>query len=61
MKHDPLVFDIVDQDADERAARDGEAGAGAGAGRVISQAEMAEGLKTWGTPDKKPGPARWLN
>jgi len=54
MKSEPSTFDI----ADEQAAREGEADADAG--RVIPQTEMAEWLKTWGTPDEKPAPARWF-
>ncbi len=43
---------------DEQAAREGEADADAG--RVIPQAEMAEWLRTWGTPDEKPAPTKWF-
>ncbi len=30
------------------------------AGRVVPHEQVAEWLKTWGTPDEKPMPPEWL-
>lgn len=30
------------------------------AGRVVPHEQVAEWLKTWGTPDEKPMPLEWL-
>jgi predicted transcriptional regulator len=30
------------------------------AGRVVPHEQVAEWLKTWGTPDEKPMPSEWL-
>lgn len=51
------IFDAIDEE-DERAMQEGEADADAG--RVIPHEEVAEWLKTWGTPDEKPAPAHWF-
>lgn len=51
------VFDPID-DEDELAMQEGEADIAAG--RWIPHEEVAEWLKTWGTPDEKPAPAHWF-
>ena len=58
MKPEPSLFDQVDDEADERAMSDGEAAADAG--RVVPHEEVAAWLKTWGTPDEAPAPAKWF-
>jgi len=57
-KPEPPLFDLPDDAADECAAREGEADADAG--RVVSHAEVAEWLATWGKPDEKPPPKSWF-
>ena len=52
------IFDIIDEEADELAMQEGEADLAAG--RWIAHEEVAEWLKTWGTPDEKPAPAHWF-
>ena len=52
------IFDIIDEEADERASLEGEADADAG--RVVPHEEVAAWLSTWGTPDEKPAPAHWF-
>ena len=52
------IFDIIDEEADERASLEGEADADAG--RLIPHEEVVEWLKTWGTPDEQPAPAHWF-
>lgn len=54
---DAPILDVID-DEDELAMQEGEADIAAG--RVISHEEVAEWLKTWGTPDEKPAPAHWF-
>lgn len=58
MKPELSIFDQVDDEADERAMREGEAAADAG--RVVPHEEVAAWLKTWGTPDETPAPAKWF-
>ncbi|HEY5105216.1 MAG TPA: antitoxin [Caulobacteraceae bacterium] len=57
-KPEPSIFDERDDDADERAMREGEADADAG--RTIPHAEFAKWLATWGTPDEQPPPPEWF-
>ena len=57
-KPEPSIFDKPDDEADEAAAREGEADADAG--RAIPHAEFATWLKTWGTPGEKPAPRSWF-
>ena len=55
---EPSLFDLPDDAADERAAREGEADADAG--RVVPHEEVAKWLDTWGTPEEKPAPKSWF-
>ena len=52
------IFDIIDEEADERASLEGEADADAG--RLVPHEEVVEWLKTWGAPDEQPAPAHWF-
>ncbi len=58
MQPEPSIFDEIDDEADERAMLEGEAAADAG--QYVPHEEVAEWLKTWGTPDEKPAPAKWF-
>lgn len=58
MSPEPSLFDEIDEDAE--AAADAEALADIEAGRVVSHAEVAEWLDTWGTPDGTPAPRSWF-
>ncbi len=58
MKHEPAIFDVVDEAADARRAA--EALADVAAGRLISNDEVCAWLGTWGTPDEQPAPAAWF-
>lgn len=51
-----ILDDLTDAEDEARLA---EAEADIAAGRVVPHAEVAEWLKTWGTPDEKPAPAHW--
>lgn len=54
-------FDIfAEADAEFEARADAEAEADVAAGRVAPHEEVAEWLKTWGTPEFKPAPRHWL-
>ena len=57
-KPEPSLFDEPDDEADERALQEGEADAAAG--RVVPHEEVAEWLKTWGTPEEQPPPKSWF-
>ncbi|MFI4973385.1 MAG: antitoxin [Caulobacterales bacterium] len=52
------MFDHSDDEADERAIREGEADADAG--RVLPHEKVAQWLATWGTPDERQIPKSWL-
>lgn len=52
-----ILDDLTDAEDEARLA---EAEADIAAGRVVPHAEVAEWLKTWGTPDEKPAPAHWF-
>jgi predicted transcriptional regulator len=56
-KPEPSIFHAVDSEAEAKSAA--EADADALAGRVVPHAEVAEWLKTWGTSEEGPPPARW--
>ena len=58
MKPEPSIFDEIDDEAE--AAADAEGLADIEAGRVVPHEEVAEWLKTWGTPDETPAPAKWF-
>ncbi len=55
MKPEPSLFDDVSEDADEAAAREGEADLAEG--RVISHDAVKAWLLSWGTSDELPPPA----
>ena len=55
---DASIFDMADEEADERAMREGECDADAG--RVIPNAEFSAWLETWGTAGERPPPKSWL-
>lgn len=57
MPPEPSIFEQADDDADERAMREGEAAADAG--QVVPHAEVADWLAKWGTPDETPAPKSW--
>ena len=57
MKPEPSIFEPTDDDADERAMREGEAAADAG--QVVPHAEVAAWLATWGTPEESSAPKTW--
>ena len=57
MRKQPSIFDEADPEHDAR--REAEADADAAAGRVVPHAEVAEWLKTVGTPDERPAPYSW--
>ena len=57
MKPEPSIFEPADDDADERAMREGEAAADAG--QVVLHAEVAAWLATWGTPEESSAPKTW--
>jgi predicted transcriptional regulator len=55
------IFDLlgdVAPEADEQRLHEAEADIAAG--RLLPHEEVAEWLKTWGTPDFKPAPAHWF-
>ena len=54
MKPEPSLFDDVSEDAEEAAAREGEADLAAG--RVVSHDAMKAWLNSWGAPDELPPP-----
>ena len=54
MKHEPGVFDSVDEEAE--ALADAEAIADADAGRMISHEAVKKWLQSWGTGNKLPAP-----
>ncbi|WP_375244647.1 antitoxin [Sphingomonas parapaucimobilis] len=58
MEHEPGIFEQRDEGAE--LAADERARADFRAGRFVSHEKMAEWLKTWGTPDRKPLPPEWL-
>jgi len=58
MKPEPSIFDETDTEADAR--RHAEALADIKAGRLISNDEVCAWLESWGAPDEKPAPAKWL-
>lgn len=61
MKPEPSIFEQVPEaspQADEAALAEAEADVKAG--RVVPHAEVAEWLKTWGTAEEAPAPAKWL-
>ena len=51
---------LGDLTSEEDARRLAEAEADIAAGRLVPHSEVAEWLKTWGTPDEKPAPAHWF-
>ena len=57
MPAEPSIAEQPDDDADERATRDGEAAADAG--KVVPHADVAKWLATWGTPAETPAPKTW--
>ena len=56
-KLDPGFFEEIDEAAE--AAADAEAIAQLDAGEGVPHEEVAEWLKTWGTPAETPMPAKW--
>lgn len=56
MKPERALYE--DRDARERARK--RALADIAAGRTVPHEQVAEWLKTWGTPDEKPMPSEWL-
>lgn len=54
---DPSIFSDHDAEADARSLADAEADIAAG--RVVSHKDVVEWLKTWGTPQEGPPPAKW--
>ena len=56
LKPEPSIFETPDDDADERAMREGEADAG----RVVPHAEFSKWLETWGTAEEQPPPSSWF-
>jgi predicted transcriptional regulator len=54
---DPSFFDEIDEAAE--AAADAEGLAQLDAGEGVPHEEVAAWLKTWGTPDEGPAPAKW--
>lgn len=50
----PSVFDVADDEADERATLEGEADIAAG--RVISHEAVKRWLQSWGTENELPPP-----
>lgn len=50
----PGVFDVADDEGDERATLEGEADIEAG--RTISHEAMKRWLQSWGKPDELPPP-----
>lgn len=55
---EPSIFDIVDPEHDARV--EAEADADIAAGRLIPFEDIAQWLKTWGTPDYHEPPAAWF-
>lgn len=55
---EPSIFDEPDDEADARAIAEGEADMAAG--RVVPHEQVAEWLKTWGTPASRPPPRSWF-
>ena len=58
MKAEPGIFEQRDPEAE--AASDARAMADYEAGRCVPHERVAEWLKTWGTPERKPIPREWL-
>lgn len=59
-KPDPDIFETIDEiDPEADARRLADAEADIAAGRLIPNDEIVDWLKTWGTPDEKPAPAKW--
>ena len=56
MKPERALYE--DGDAPARARE--RALADIAAGRTVPHEQVAEWLKTWGTPDEKPMPSEWL-
>ncbi|HEV7288319.1 antitoxin [Sphingomonas sp.] len=56
MKPERALYE--DGDAPARARE--RALADIAAGRTVRHEQVAEWLKTWGTPDEKPMPSEWL-
>ncbi len=54
---EPSIFDQIDEEAERLA--DERAEADVKAGRVVRHAKVAEWLKTWGTPERRPAPYSW--
>ncbi len=53
-KHEPDIFDEIDEEAE--AAADARAEADIAAGRVVSNEAVMEWLDTWGKPNRPPPP-----
>lgn len=49
-----------DEDPGEAAASIARAEADIAAGRTVPHSEVVKWLKTWGTPDEGPPPAKWF-
>ena len=54
---DPSFFDEIDEAAE--AAADAEGLAQLDAGEGVAHEDVAEWLKTWGTPQEQLAPAKW--
>jgi len=54
---DPSFFDEIDEAAE--AAADAEGLAQLDAGEGVAHEDIVEWLKTWGTPQEQPAPAKW--
>lgn len=57
MRHESGIFEEPDLKAE--AASIARAEDDIATGRVISNAEVIEWLRTWGTPEEKPAPPEW--